>query len=165
MRQRLFPHPLMSLTLLLVWLLLVNEISAGHVLLGAIFGVAIPQFTNAFWPEHPRVMRPLLILRVTVRMLYDIVVANLTVARQILGPADRIKPGFIVFPLETNHENVITILASLIALTPGTVVVDLSEDRRILYIHALDVPDEEALIAEIKEKYEYPLKEIFQWYT
>ncbi len=165
MIRRLFPHPMMSLTLPLVWLLLVNEISTGHILLGAVFGIVIPLFTHSFWPERPWVRRPDLILRITVRMLYDIVIANLTVARQILGPADRIKPGFIAFPLETNHENAITILASLIALTPGTVAVDLSEDRSILYIHALDVQDEQALIAEIKEKYEYPLKEIFQWYT
>lgn len=164
MRQRLFPHPLMSLTLLLVWLLLVNEISVGHVLLGAVLGIAIPQFTNAFWPERPRLTRPDLIVRLFARLLFDIVVANLVVARQILAPSGRIRPGFIEFPLETDHEFAITVLASLIALTPGTVVTDISDDRRVLHIHALDVSDEAALIADIKRKYEYPLKEIFQWY-
>ncbi len=161
MKQRLLPHPLMSIALMLVWLLLVNEISFAHVLLGAVLGVLIPLFSNAFWPERPHIGRPGMILRLALRLLRDIVIANFTVARQILSPVDRIKPDFVEYPLEIDNEFAITVLASLISLTPGTVSSDLSEDRRTLIIHALDVSDKDALIADIKRKYEQPLREIF----
>jgi multicomponent K+:H+ antiporter subunit E len=161
MRRRLFPHPLMSVALLLVWLLLVNEISIAHLLLGAVLGIMIPLFSNAFWPERPRVGRPGTIMRLATRLLRDIVMANFTVARQILSPVRALKPDFVEYPLELDNEFTITVLASLISLTPGTVSSDLSEDRRTLLIHALDVTDKEALIADIKRNYEYPLREIF----
>ena len=83
MMQRILPHPLMSITLALVWLLLVNTVNIGHVLLGALFGVLIPMFTNAFWPERPHLARPGLIIAFAIHMLRDIVVSNLIVARQI----------------------------------------------------------------------------------
>ena len=162
MIRRLFPHPLMSAALLLVWLLLVNEASFGHVLLGAVLGVIIPLFTNAFWPERPRLGRPDLIIRLGARLLSDIVTATFTVARQILAPAHALTPDFIEYPLEIDNEFAITVLASLISLTPGTVSSDLSADRRTLIIHALDVTDKLALINDIKRKYELPLREIFR---
>ncbi len=161
MRQRLLPHPLMSFALMLVWLLLVNELSIAHIVLGAVLGVLIPLFSNAFWPERPRISHPGMILRLTARLLSDIVIANFTVARQILSPAGAIRPDFVEYPLELENEFAITVLASLISLTPGTVSSDLSEDRRTLLIHALDVQDKDALVAEIKARYEQPLREIF----
>jgi multicomponent K+:H+ antiporter subunit E len=162
MMRRLFPHPLMSAALLLVWLLLVNEISIGHILLGAVLGFVIPLFTNAFWPEQPRLGRPDIILAMAIRLVRDIVIANFTVARQILSPAQALRPDFVEYPVELDNEFAITVLASLISLTPGTVSSDLSEDRRTLIIHALDVADKAALIDDIKRKYELPLREIFR---
>lgn len=161
MRRTLLPHPLMSLALVLVWLLLVNDISIGHILFGALLGIGIPVFTNNFWPERPRIARPGLILLLSGRMLYDIVVANFTVARQILSSRKTLNPDFVEFPLELKDEFAITVLANLISLTPGTVSADLSEDRRFLIVHALNVADKAALIEEIKQRYERTLKEIF----
>lgn len=162
MMRSLLPHPLLSVVLLIVWLLLFNAVSLGLILLGLVFAVLIPLFTNAFWPERPRIARPGVALMLAMRLLRDIVLANFTVARQILSPIRNIHPDFVEFPLELENEFAITILASLISLTPGTVSSDLSEDRRTLIVHALDVHDKAALIAEIKARYEYPLREIFE---
>lgn len=160
MREKYLPHPLMSLTLLFVWLLLVNSLSPGHLLLGALFGLFIPMFTNAFWPERPHLARPLLIAQFALHLLWDIVLANLVVARTILSPQPKIRPAFVEYPVDLRNEFAVTILASVIALTPGTVAAALSDDRRLILIHALDVNDPAELVAMLKSRYEAPLLEI-----
>lgn len=160
MREKYLPHPLMSLTLLIVWLLLVNSLSPGHILLGALFGLFIPMFTNAFWPERPHLARPFLILQFVFHLLWDIVAANLVVARTILSPRPKIRPAFVEYPVDLRNEFAVTILASVIALTPGTVAAGLSDDRRLILIHALDVGDPAELVARLKSRYEAPLLEI-----
>lgn len=158
----LLPHPLMTLTLAVVWLLLVNTLDPGQLLLGLLLGVLIPRFTDAFWPERPRLKRPGLMLRYLARLLADIVVANFQVARLILGPAQRLRPAFIELPVTLRDPFAVSVLASTISLTPGTVSADLSRDRRTLLVHCLDVPDPEALCRHIKHRYETPLGEIFE---
>ena len=91
----------------------------------------------------------------------DIVVANIQVARQVLGPLERIRPGFVEVPLDLEDAFVATLLAGIVTLTPGTVSIEVDMERKLLNVHALDVPDAAALIAEIKTRYEVPLKEIF----
>jgi multicomponent K+:H+ antiporter subunit E len=95
-------------------------------------------------------------------LMWDIVVANLAVAKLILGPTKALQPGFIAYPLNLTGDLPITLLASTISLTPGTLSAEVSKDKEWLYIHALDLPNEQALIDEIKQRYETPLKEIFQ---
>lgn len=160
--RRWLPHPLLSLTLFAVWLLLVNSVSPGSVLFALVLAVLVPSFSNTFWPDHPRIRRPLLLVLYGLNLVWDIVVANLHVARLILGPAARLRPAFVRMPIELRDEFAITLLASTVSLTPGTVSADISADRRSLLIHALDLDDADALIAQIKRRYETPLKEIFE---
>lgn len=162
MIRRILPHPLLSGVLLLSWLLLVNDFSLGHWLLGAFLALALPLLCRNLLLSTPRIRRPGLLLRFIALVLYDIVVANLQVARLVLGPKARLQPGFVEIPLELTDDLAITILASVITLTPGTVSADLSDDRRTLLVHGLDVPDPQALAADIKARYEAPLKEVFE---
>ena len=160
--RRWLPHPLLSLTLFVVWLLLVNSISTGSALFALALAVLVPSLTNAFWPEHVRIRRPLLLVPYGLRLIGDIVIANLHIARLILGPAARLRPAFVRMPIELCDEFAITLLASTVSLTPGTVSADISADRRSLLIHALDLDDADTLIAQIKRRYETPLREIFE---
>jgi len=162
MFARWFPMPMQSTVLFVAWLLLNNSISPGHILLAAILATAIPRYCLPVQSKQPKGHKPLLILRYFGILLWDIVVANLTVAKLILGKNQNLSPSFIAVPLDMRAELPITILASTISLTPGTLSADVSEDRAWLYIHALDVDDEALLVAEIKQRYESPLKEIFQ---
>lgn len=162
MIRRVLPHPLLSAILLFAWLLLVNDFSLGHWLLGAFLGLTIPLLCRNLLLSAPRIRRPGLLLRFLGLVLYDIVLANLQVARLVLGPRSRLQPGFVEIPLELTDDLAITILASVITLTPGTVSADLSDDRRTLLVHGLDVPDPQALAADIKVRYEAPLKEVFE---
>lgn len=155
------PQPMFSLFLWLVWLLLANSAAPGQMALGAGLAVALPLFTARFWPDRPRIAKPLAVWFYVAMFLWDIIVANLAVARLILGPTRRLRPAFITFPLDLTGEFAVTVLAHTISLTPGTVSSALAPDRRSLLIHVLDLEDEAALIARLKQRYETPLKEIF----
>ena len=159
---RWLPHPLITLTLTLIWLLLVNSLATGQIVLGLLLGWAIPLFTLRFWPETPRIRRPGLLLRFTVRVLVDIVTANLTVARLILGRPERLRPAFVRVPLVLKSDLAISLLANTISLTPGTVSSQLSLDRHYLLVHTLDTADADELVTTIKSRYEKPLQEIFE---
>lgn len=159
--RRWLPHPLLSLCLLLVWLLLVNDFGVGHWLLGAVLGWLIPLVSQLFWINPPRIHRPVKLCLFFLRVLVDIIVANLQVAKLILGPTSKLRPAFVEIPLLLEDELALTMLASVISLTPGTVSADLSDDRRTLLVHSLDVGDEAVLVHEIKTRYEAPLLEVF----
>jgi len=162
MMYRLLPHPILSLALAAIWLLLVNSASAGQILLGLLLGLAIPLFTRHFWPDPVRIHRPLVLLRFIGVVLYDILMANLTVAGLVLGHPRRLRPAFVVLPMRLKSELAISLLANTICLTPGTVSARLSADRTELLVHVLDAADPQAVVAEIQARYEAPLLEVFE---
>ena len=156
------PRPFLSLVLLVVWLLMNNSFSLGQILLGLILALGIPLLTEPLQTQQMAVKSPLKLIKYILILLWDIVVANLAVAKLILGPTKALQPGFVAYPLSLTGDLPITLLASTISLTPGTLSAEVSRDKEWLYIHALDLPDEQALIDEIRQRYETPLKEIFQ---
>jgi multicomponent K+:H+ antiporter subunit E len=163
--RRLFPHPLLSVLLVVCWLWLNNTLAPGHVLLGATLATAIPFFTRRFWPEPLVIRRPFKVAEYFVLVLYDIIVANLEVAAIILGPLSRVRPAFIRVPLDLKTDFAVTVLASTVTLTPGTVSVEIEPDGgrgRVLVVHALRCLDEAAMVETIKTRYEARLKEILE---
>jgi multicomponent K+:H+ antiporter subunit E len=160
--KRLFPHPLLMLLLTLLWLLLVNTFNLGQLLLGLFLGWAIVLLTQHFLIKVPRVRKPLLLCLFMTRVFYDIILANLHVAKLVLGPRKGLNPAFVEVPMAIENDFVLAVLASLISLTPGTVSAGLSHDHKTLLLHGLDVKDDQALIDEVKTRYEAPLLEIFE---
>lgn len=162
LRSRLLPAPGLSLVLWVSWLMLNESVSAGHLLLGAALALVVPWFTERYRPDKPALRGALTACRLALVVLADIVKSNLIVARQVLGPESRVRPAFVWVPLDIRDPHGIVALAAIITLTPGTLSSDLSEDRRHLLVHALHVEDAEALVADIKQRYESPLREIFE---
>ncbi len=160
--RRFLPHPMLTLILAGIWLLLVNSIHPGQIVLGLLLGWIIPLLTTQFWPEEVRIHKPIRLLRFLGIILIDIVLANFTVARLILGRPDNLQPAFVAIPLDLKSDLAISFLANVISLTPGTVSARLSGDCSHLLVHALNVTDTEALTATIKSRYEKPLKEVFE---
>jgi multicomponent K+:H+ antiporter subunit E len=156
------PHPLLTPALAVVWLLLNNSLAPGQVLLGLLLGWAIPRFTLAFWPERVRIHSTTRLLRFAGVFLYDVLVANLAVARLILAGPRALRPAFVVVPLDLSNDLALSLLANTICLTPGTVSARLSADRRQLLVHALDCGDPAELVATVKTRFEAPLKAIFE---
>ncbi len=159
--MKLFPMPFHSLLLFVVWLLLNNSISAGHMVLAIFFAVTIPLLVNSMRDEHPKILKPWLAIRYVLMVLKDILVANVEVALLIIGPIKKLKPGFVAIPINIDSDLGITILASTVSLTPGTVSAEVSKDKAWLYVHSLHLDDEAELIKSVKLRYEKPIKEIF----
>jgi multicomponent K+:H+ antiporter subunit E len=163
MIARVLPQPVLTLALAGVWLLLVNDASAGNVVLGLVIGLAVPQVTSRYWPDGGMPRRPLRLAGYGMIVLWDIVVSNIEVARLVLfRRGDGLASRFVTIPLDLRSAEAIAILAATITMTPGTVSADLSADGTSLLVHCLDAEDPDAVVAQIKERYERRLKEIFE---
>ncbi len=159
--KKVLPHPLLSLILLGLWLLLNNSLSAGQILLGLILGIAIPLWVRHALAIHLPIRKPFALLAYIALVLRDIIVANFVVAKQVLGPNRALQPHFLDIPLTVSHPTAISLFASTITLTPGTVSCELSQDGRTLRVHALHTLDPVAEVAGMKERYERRLIRIF----
>jgi len=161
--RRLLPHPILTLLLTLTWLLLVNGYSLNSLLFGFGLGLVIPFFTQPYWPDRPRLSRPLKIIEYILLVLYDIVVANVVVAKIVVfkSNADR-QPNWVTIPLDLRTPEAITALAGTITMTPGTLTADVSAEGHALLVHCLDAPDPDAVRDDIKQRYERRLMEIFE---
>ena len=161
--RRLFPHPYLTLLLALIWMLLVNEVKLGSLVMAAVLGALIPLVTASYWPDQPRVRNLPAMVGYVAIVLCDIVRSNFTVARIVLFmPADRIRSAWITVPLDLRSPEAISLLAGTITMTPGTLTADMSACGRALLIHALHAPDPDAVRREIKTRYEARLKRIFE---
>jgi multicomponent K+:H+ antiporter subunit E len=158
---RLLPHPITSFFVLVVWLELYSSLAALHLITGVLLAVLIPLVLNRALDDPVTIRRPGVALRLGAVVLWDIIVSNLAVARRVLGPLPRLRPGFIEVPIDLGHPDAVALLASIIAITPGTVAADVDDARTRILVHVLDLDDPAQLIAEIKHRYERPLKEIF----
>lgn len=158
----LMPHPFLTLLLTIVWVLLQNEVSAGMVVFGLILGIIIPWSTSIWWPDTPQGFRLGKMATYSFLVMWDILVANVQVAWIVLTvPNAKLKPVWIVIPLELRQPEAITVLAGTITLTPGTVSADLSDQGHSLLVHVLHTDDPDAVRDEIKTRYERRLQEIF----
>jgi multicomponent K+:H+ antiporter subunit E len=162
MMRKLFPHPMLSVTIALLWMLLVNRAALGSLVMATILAIAIPLISAPYWPDRPRIARPLELLGYIAIVLYDVVISSIAVAKIILFmPPDQIKSAFITVPIDLDSPEAITLLAGTITMTPGTLTADIACDGRSLLIHSLHAPDPDAIRDDIKSRYEARLKRIF----
>lgn len=163
MLARVFPHPLLSIVIVIVWLFLQNRFSMGHLLLGCVVGIAVPLFTSSYWPDRPRIRNIPMIISFVAVVMWDIVVSNVIVAYIVLfRKNESLRSRFITVPLDLRTPEAISLLSGTITMTPGTVSSDLSADGRSLLVHCLETDTPDEVIATIKHRYERRLKEIFE---
>ncbi|GKT24660.1 Na+/H+ antiporter subunit E [Acidovorax sp. SUPP3334] len=161
--KRLFPAPLLSVALFVLWLMLNRSVSAGQIVLAAFVAVAIPVLTRGLRPLPVRIRRPGTVLRLVFAVLADSVVSNLRLLRLLAWPSNRPHPpGFVQIPLDLRDPNALAVLAMIVCITPGTSWAELSLDRSILMLHVLELDDKQAAIDHVKTRYERPLMEIFE---
>jgi len=162
MSARFLPHPILTVILALVWVLLVNDFSWGALIFGLLLGVFIAKLTSVYWPERPKIGNPSAMIGYAGIVLYDILVSNVLVAYLVLfRRGESLRSQFIVVPLDLKSPEAIAMLAGTITMTPGTVSADLSADNRSLLVHCLDVADSHDAVATIKSRYESRLMRIF----
>ncbi len=166
--RNLLPRPWTALWLWLTWLLLNQSLAPAQILLGGVLAIALARWTSThFQIAHRSDRAPLghriaLAARLFATVVSDIVSSNRQVAGLILGRADRPKPCFVWVRLDLQQPGPITLLCAIVTMTPGTVSAELSDDRKWLLVHGLDVDDPQALATLIKTRYETPVREIFE---
>lgn len=156
-----FAHPVLSLLIAAAWLLLQQSLAIPQLITAAVLALLLPRLLHGFLGPVARLRAPGTVLRFTALVLWDIVVSNLTVARLVLDPRADPQPAWVPVPLELTHPTAISLLASVITTTPGTVSCVIDEERGEILVHALDCADPAAMAAQIKQRYEAPLREIF----
>lgn len=161
MMRRLVPHPGLSVMLVIMWMVMVNDLTFGTLFLGLIVGLVVPLFTAAYWPGRPKVNFDVGFVYI-VLVVWDIIVANFEVAAIILfKPSHKLQPAWLSIPLDLDTPEAITVFAGTISLTPGTVSADVSACGTFLLVHALHAPDPAAEVARVKQRYEARLKRVF----
>ncbi|MBC3410926.1 Na+/H+ antiporter subunit E [Pseudomonas sp. SWRI107] len=161
--NRLFPAPLLSVALFVLWLLLNLSVSPGNLLLGAALGVLAPILMAPLRPQHAHIRRPLVVTRLIARVGLDVIVSNLLVARGVLRAGSRPpRSAFVHIPLAMRDAHGLAALSMITTVVPGTVWSELALDRSVLLLHVFDLEDEAAFIEHFKHTYERPLMEIFE---
>lgn len=135
-----------NVALALVWLFVTERFTPANLFVGFVVGYLIMWGLSAAGPRtayFQKVPRSVAFLAWFIR---ELVVANMRMAYYTLSPLDRMKPGIIAVPLDPMTDFEITLLGNLITLTPGTLTLDVSDDRSTLYVHTMDASDPEAFV-------------------
>lgn len=161
--NRWLPSPVVSAALWALWLLLNDSLAPAHLLLGLVLAVVVPLMIAPLKPSGPRLRKPMVLVRLVLRVGGDVVKSALQVGAGVLRAARRPPRGaYVRVPLDLTDTHGLAALAIITAVVPGTVWSELAADRSSLLIHVFDLDDEAAFIAEYKGRYELPLTEIFQ---
>ncbi|EKT4468644.1 Na+/H+ antiporter subunit E [Pseudomonas putida] len=161
--KRLFPAPLLSVSLFVLWLLLNLSVSPGNLLLAAALATLAPVLMAPLRPQHAHVRRPLVVARLIGRVGLDVIHSNLLVARSVLMAGRRPpRSAFVHIPLALRDAHGLAALSMITTVVPGTVWSELALDRSVLLLHVFDLEDEAAFIEHFKHTYERPLMEIFE---
>ena len=161
--KRWLPAPLVSAGLLVLWLLLNQSLSAGHIAIGIVAALVLPWLTAPLRPAPGRIRRPLTALRLIGVVAFDVVHSALQVAGGVLRARRRPpRARFVVIPLELRNVHALALLALITTIVPGTVWSELAPDRSRLLLHVFDSADDASFIAHYKTRYERPLQEIFE---
>jgi len=155
---------LAGLVLALMWAAITGSFTFGNLLFGGAIGFV------ALWLMRDRIVRPTLArkfgraLSLALLFLYELTLSAVRVAILVLRPdmKKHLKPAIVAFPLTVRSDPEITLLANLITLTPGTLSVDVSKDRRVLYVHVLSMPNRQRLIDGIAGGFEKKIREVFE---
>ncbi len=157
----MFPYPILTLSLLVMWLLL-NEFSLGHLLLGGIIAVLSSWAMASLQPEKPILNKWYLIPKLVVLVLVDIIRSNIAVSWVILrGHSRGHHSSFITIPLEIEEPIALAILAVIVTCTPGSAWLEYDSRQRTVLIHVFDLIDDDAWRNLLKDRYETLLLEIF----
>ena len=143
-----------------VWMFISSSFTASTFIIGYLIGLLMIFMTRRFFTYRLYIWRLWAAFKLALLFLKELTLSNISVLRLVLRPKMDIKPMIFALPTELDHDWEITLLSSLITLTPGTIVLNISDDQNTLYIHAIDVDDVENAIHDIKNSFEKAIKEV-----
>lgn len=153
---------LMNILLTLVWAALTGKFDYGNFIFGFILSYIVLWVITRGTERAKyfgRVPRILIFIGFFIK---ELIKANIQVAYDVITPRNHMKPAIVGIPLDAETELEITLLANFITLTPGTLSMDVSDDKKTIYVHAMYVEDKEAFIHSIKNGFERKLLDILR---
>lgn len=160
--SRLFPHPVLTGMLLILWLILQQSAGLGHILLGSAIAITASLAAAAIIPDRVTVRKPHLVIKLFFVAGLDIIRSNLAVLLVLLHPRPQPQAGFLEMKLELTDTFGLAVLACLITATPGSAWLEYNRSRNTVLIHVFDLVDAAEWENTIKSRYEALLLEIFQ---
>lgn len=151
---------LLNIFLAFVYMFIKVSSSSTTFCVGYIFGMLILILFRRFFQTRFYLARILAVVKLFILFLKELLLSNLAVIKLVLSPRLAIRPGIFALPIELSRDWEVTLLANLITLTPGTFVIDVSIDNKILYVHAIDIEDAEKSISSIKQTFEKAIIEV-----
>lgn len=145
-----------------VWALASGQISLLNLVIGFVLGYGVLWVAQPLMGPSRYFQRLPVALRFVSFFLWQLLLSNLRVAYDVITPQLYMRPGIVAVPLAAKTDQEITLLANLITLTPGTLSLDVSEDRRVLYVHAMFVDDPDSVRDNIKNGFERRLLELMR---
>lgn len=153
---------LLNILLGIAWVLLVGNVEFETFLEGMIVGYLILWISKSALGGTKYFSKIPVTIKFILYFIKELIIANFKVAFDIITPKDYMKPGIIAVPLDAQTDLEITLFANLLTLTPGTLSLDVSSDKKIMYVHALYVKDAESFRNELKNGLEKRLLEVLR---
>ncbi|MCT1529617.1 Na+/H+ antiporter subunit E [Sphingobacterium daejeonense] len=153
---------LMNLLLSFIWVALTGSLFYSNFIFGYLLGFGVLWIMNRNETDQRYFYRVPKIISFFFFFLYELIKANVQVAYDVITPKYFFKPGIVRYPVNTTTDFEINILATFISLTPGTLIIDISDDKKAIYIHVMYLKDEEQFIRTLKTGVERKLLEILR---
>ncbi len=153
---------LSNMLLSFIWLAVTGTFTFENFIFGFLLGFILLWLIRTNRREDKYFYRGPKLIAFIFYFIYELIKANVQVAYDVITPSFYMKPGIIKIPLTAKSNLEITLLANLISLTPGTLSLDVSDDRSVLYVHAMYVHDKDEFISDIKNGFEKKLLEILR---
>ncbi|MGE7667058.1 Na+/H+ antiporter subunit E [Ureibacillus composti] len=151
---------LLNFFLAFLWMFLSSNYSLSRLIIGYLLGLLVIIALRKFFKTRLYIDRVWAVLKLTVLFIKELILANITVLKLVIKPKLEMQPAFFKYDTTLTEEWEITLLSSLITLTPGTVVVHVSDDSKSLFIHVIDSQDIDETIDSIKYSFEKAILEV-----
>jgi multicomponent Na+:H+ antiporter subunit E len=153
---------LLNILLMLVWAMLTGQYTSWSLVTGFVLSYLLLWLISPAIGETGYIRRSRHLFGLLVFFLRELVISNLRVAYDVLTPRHHMRPGIIRVPLDLASDGQITLLASLITLTPGTLTLDISVDRKTLFMHDMYIHEREQAVTRITDGFERRIRELGQ---
>jgi multicomponent Na+:H+ antiporter subunit E len=153
---------LMNLLLSFIWVALTGTLYYSNFLFGFMIGFAILWVMNRTEEDQRYFTRVPKTIYLLFYFVYELIKANIQVAYDVITPKYFFKPGIVKYPMSARTDLEINLLSTAISLTPGTLILDISEDKKTLYIHVMYLKDKSSFIKQTKNGIEKRLLEILR---
>jgi len=149
----------MNLLLSFIWVALTGSMYYTNFLFGFMIGFAILWIMNRTDEDRRYFYKVPQIISLVFYFVYEMLRANIQVAYDVMTPKYFMRPGIVKYPMNAKTEMEINLLSTMISLTPGTLILDISEDRKTMYIHVMYLNDPEKFVRDTKKGLERRLLE------